>query len=102
MGKFNTSYYATQILDPLSVWRGTQIGRTNQKLIVLADNARPHTAKVALDLMKGAPHPPYSSDLSPPGFSLSGYVKRLLRGHGFVDREALLHAIGDIFRGLEK
>jgi hypothetical protein len=27
--KFNASYYATQILDPLSVWRGTQIGRTN-------------------------------------------------------------------------
>jgi hypothetical protein len=27
--KFNASYYVTQILDPLSIWRGTQIGRTN-------------------------------------------------------------------------
>jgi hypothetical protein len=43
--KFNTSYYVTQILGPLSKWRRTQAGRTNRKLIVRADNARPHTAK---------------------------------------------------------
>jgi hypothetical protein len=42
----------------------------NRKLIVRADNVRPYTAKVTLDLMehsamKGAPHPPYSPDLAP-------------------------------------
>jgi hypothetical protein len=50
--KVNASYYVTQILDPLSVWRGTQIGGTNRKLIVHADNARPHTAKVTLVFME--------------------------------------------------
>jgi hypothetical protein len=44
--KFNASYYVTQILDPLSKWRRTQVGRANRKLIVHADNARPHTAKM--------------------------------------------------------
>jgi hypothetical protein len=28
--KFNESYYVTQILDPLSKWRRTQVGRTNR------------------------------------------------------------------------
>jgi hypothetical protein len=42
--KFNASYYITQILGLLSDWRRTQVGRTNRKLWVHADNARPHTA----------------------------------------------------------
>jgi hypothetical protein len=43
--KFNSNYYVIQILDPLSKAQRTQVGRTNQKLIVHADSARPHTAK---------------------------------------------------------
>jgi hypothetical protein len=50
--KFNVSYDITQTLDPLSVWRGSQIGKTNRKLIVHADNARPHTATVTLDFIE--------------------------------------------------
>jgi hypothetical protein len=50
--QFNANYYVAQILGPISVWRGTQIGRTNRKLISHADNARPHTAKVTLDFME--------------------------------------------------
>jgi hypothetical protein len=44
--KFNASHSVTQILDPLSKWRRTQVGRTNRKLIVHPDNTRPHTAKM--------------------------------------------------------
>jgi hypothetical protein len=60
--KFNASFYITQILGPLSDWRRTQVGRTNRKLWVHADNARPHTATVTLQFMKQnammrAPHP---------------------------------------------
>jgi hypothetical protein len=88
--KFDASYYVTQILNPLSVWRGTQIGRTNRKLIVHAGNARPHTVKVTLDFMernamKRASHPPYSPDLAPPDFYVFGPVKQLLRGYEFAD-----------------
>jgi hypothetical protein len=49
--KFNASYYVTHILDPLSKWRRTQVGRTNRKLIVHADNASPHMAKMTSPFM---------------------------------------------------
>jgi histone-lysine N-methyltransferase SETMAR len=83
--KFNASYCVTQVLDPLSVWRGNQIGKTNQKFMVHADDAHPHTANVTLDFMernamKRAPRPPYSPDLAPSNFCLFGHVKQLLRG----------------------
>jgi hypothetical protein len=50
--KFNMSFYVTQILGPISDWRRTQVGRTNRKLWVHANNARPHTATVTLKFMQ--------------------------------------------------
>jgi hypothetical protein len=72
--KFNASYHVTQILDPLSKWRRTQVGRTNRKLIVHADNARPHTAKktsrfMEQNSMQRAPHLAYPPDLAPSLFT---------------------------------
>jgi hypothetical protein len=92
------SLRVTQILDPFSVPRGTQIGRTNRKRIVHADNPRPQPAKITLDFMernalKSAPCPPYSQDLALSDFDLFGYAKQLLRGYEFTDRTAFLHAI---------
>jgi hypothetical protein len=52
--------------------------------------------------MKRALCSPYSPDLSPSYFHLFGHVKKLLRGHEFTDQEALLHAVEDILRGIEK
>jgi histone-lysine N-methyltransferase SETMAR len=88
--QFNASYYVTQILDPLSKRRRTQVGCTNRKSIVHADNARPHTARMALQFMEQnltqrAPHPAYSPDLAPSDFYLFGYVKQLLSGCQFAD-----------------
>jgi hypothetical protein len=104
---FNASYCVPQILDPFSVWRGTQIGRTNRKLIMHPDDARSRTAKVTLDFMernamKRALHPPYSPDLTPSDFALFGYVKQLLRGYESTNREAFLYPVEDISRGIEK
>jgi hypothetical protein len=45
------SYCVTQILGLLSDWCRTYVGRTNRKLWVHADNARPHTATVTLQFM---------------------------------------------------
>jgi hypothetical protein len=103
---FDLVYYALQILDPLSVWRGTQIGRTNRKLIVHADNARPHTAKVTLDFMernamKKARHPAYSPNLVLSDLCFFGHVKQLLRGYELADQEVLLHAVEDILGALK-
>jgi hypothetical protein len=105
--KFNASYDIIQILDPVSVWRGTQIGRTNRKFIVHAANARPHTAKVTWDFMernamKRPPHPPDSLNLALSDFYLLTHVEQLLSGYKFADREALLHAIKGILKGIEK
>jgi hypothetical protein len=81
--KFNASYCVPQTRNALSVSRGVQIGRVNWKLIMDADIARPHTAKVTLDFMernviKRAPHPTYSPDLSPSDLYLCGHVNQLL------------------------
>jgi transposase len=57
--------FVTDILVPLLEWRKTQLGGNNRKLIVYADKARAHRARVVLKFlkqngMKRAPHPPYS------------------------------------------
>jgi hypothetical protein len=105
--KFNASYYVTQILGPISDWRITQVRRTNRKLWVHADNARPHTATVTLqsmqqNAMKRVPHPAYSHDMATSDFYLFGYIKQLLLGCEFTDRDSLLQGVRDILVGIEK
>jgi hypothetical protein len=63
--KFNAGYYIAEILEPLSQWRSIEAAGNQRKLLVHADNARPHTAKLSAQYfnenrMKSAPHPPYS------------------------------------------
>jgi transposase InsO family protein len=50
--KLNAEHYTTDVLIPLAEWRKTQIDRTDRKLIVHADNAPPHTAKMSLDFLE--------------------------------------------------
>jgi hypothetical protein len=45
--KFNAGYYIAEILEPLSRWRSIEIVDNERKLLVHADNARPHTAKLS-------------------------------------------------------
>jgi hypothetical protein len=83
------------------------MGKTDRKLIVHSDNARPHTAKKALDFfeqnrMERAPHPPYSPDLAPCDFYRFGYVKGLLAGSEFADRTELEQAVMAILDRIEK
>jgi histone-lysine N-methyltransferase SETMAR len=69
-------------------------GRTfPEKWFLLQDNARPHTAKVAMDALTeigGTPseHPPYSPDLAPCDFWAFPSMKRELRGKFRCDEEA--------------
>jgi hypothetical protein len=83
------------------------MGKTDRKLIVHSDHARPHTAKRVLDFleqngMERAPHPPYSQDLAPCDFYLFGYVRGLLAGREFADRTELEQAVMAILDGIEK
>jgi histone-lysine N-methyltransferase SETMAR len=107
--KLNASCYVTQILGPLSDWHRTQVGRTNRKLWVHADNARFHTATVTLQFMQQnamrrvpIPRPPYSPDLAPSDFYLFDYIKQLLLGCKFTDRDSLLQGVKDILGSIEK
>jgi hypothetical protein len=59
--------------------------------------------------MKRAPHPQYSSDLAPFDCYLLSiisylfdYIKHLLTGHEFPDREALLEAVRHILDGIKE
>jgi transposase len=68
--KFDTGYYIAEILERLSQWRSIEAAGNERKLLMHADNARPHTAKLSTQYfsenrMKSAPHPPYSHDLAP-------------------------------------
>jgi histone-lysine N-methyltransferase SETMAR len=105
--KLNASFYLTQILVPVPDWRRTHVGNNNRKLLVHSDHARPHTATVTLqfmqhNLMRRAPHPPYSPDLVPSNFYLFGYIKQLLSGCEFGDRDSRLQGIREILWGIEK
>jgi histone-lysine N-methyltransferase SETMAR len=76
-------------------------------LILHADNARRHTAKMKSQFMEQnsmqkAPHPAYSSDLAPSDFYLFGYVEPLLSGCQFADQDSLLQAVSDILVSIEK
>jgi transposase len=68
---------------PLLEWPKTQIDGSDRKLIVHADDARLHTARVTLEFlkqngMKRTPHSPYSPDLAPSDFYLLSLISYLL------------------------
>jgi hypothetical protein len=48
------------------------------------------------------PHTPYSHDLASPDFYLFDYIKQLLLGCEFTDRDSLLQAVRDSLGGIEK
>jgi hypothetical protein len=102
--KSNSSYYQSEIFEPLSEWRSGQAGAAGGTLIVHADNARPHTAHrsgiisqqfMEEKRMARAHHPPspYSPDLALSGFCLFDYMKHCLRGQSFEAANELFPAI---------
>jgi hypothetical protein len=99
--KFNAHGYTTRIFNEVADWRRRSGGTRPPELWVRADNARPHTAKVAIDYivhnaMKRAPHPPYSPDLAPSDFFLFGHVKRKLMGYHAEAAAELFLRVGAI------
>jgi hypothetical protein len=100
--KINGTHYVTNILCPFAVWRDTQVGKTDRKLIIHSDNARSHKAKKTLDFlelnrMERATHPPYSPDLAPCDSYLFGYIEQILASCEFAERKGLLKADMAIF-----
>jgi hypothetical protein len=83
--KWTSQHYIDHILPEICALRDA---RDRQKLVVYADNARPHLAKRVKRYLedtnlKSALHAPYPSDFAPSDFFLFGQVKRLLQGTEF-------------------
>jgi histone-lysine N-methyltransferase SETMAR len=83
--KWTSPYDIDHILPEICALRDA---RDRRKLVVHADNARPHLAKRVKQYLedtnlKSALHAPYSSDLALSDFFLFGQVKRLLQGTEF-------------------
>jgi hypothetical protein len=105
--KFNASYDIAELLKPLSQWCSIEAAGNERKLLVHADNRRPHTAMWSTQYfnenrMTSAPHTPYSADLTPSEFYLFGYVKRCLASLSFEDADQLLAAVECVLDGIEK
>jgi histone-lysine N-methyltransferase SETMAR len=107
--KFNSSYYRRELVEPLSEWQREQAGGAGRKLIIHADNARPHTHTAAVSQefkeengLERAIHPPYSQDLAPSDFYLFSHVKHCLRGQSFETADELFLAIDAVLRSIEK
>jgi histone-lysine N-methyltransferase SETMAR len=76
-------------------------------VILLHDNARPHTAQVVTELLasynwEALPHPAYSPDLSPCDFFLFGKLKSKLRGQEFQTEDAINQATKEALVELAK
>jgi len=69
-----------------------------KRVMLLHDNARPHTAAHTVDTLRDLKfevlkHPPYSPDLAPSDFHLFGPMKEHLRGHKFADDNEVMEAV---------
>jgi transposase len=95
---FNTEYYRVNSLTEFLPLRSHVNGR---RLVIHADNARPHTARKCQNFCEEnrlslAVHPPYSAELASSDFFLSGHVRYCLQGIVFASREEWFAAIHEI------
>ena len=71
-----------------------QKARNDVTILLLHDNARPHSAAQTQDLITSfrweqMDHPPYSPDLAPSDFHLFLHLKKFLGGKRFDDDDDL-------------
>jgi hypothetical protein len=93
-----------EILEGIKKWWKGEGADRAQKRVLYADDAKPLTAKLSMNLidanrMTGAPHPP---DLAPSDFFLFGDAKRELSGCSFDDADDLLTAVQEPLDGFEQ
>jgi histone-lysine N-methyltransferase SETMAR len=91
----NAQYYCKLLTGAVrKSIRKKRPGMLSGKVILLHDNARPHTANLTTTTLakmrwEVLPHPPYSPDLAPSDYHLFGPLKEHLGGKKFTTDEAL-------------
>lgn len=99
------SYFDTLIRLKMAI-KSKRPGLLSRKVVLLHDNARPHSALLNQKLLADFqweifPHPPYSPDLAPSDYHLFPTLKRQLQGKRFQNLEELKAAIGGVFQNLD-
>ena len=81
-------------------------GKLSKGVLLLHDNARPHTARATANLIGSfgwfcLPHPPYSPDLAPSDYHLFPDLKKFLGGKRFETDEELKATVLGFFHSLD-
>jgi len=88
--KINSARYSEMLIDRLKPEiRSKRRGQLSKGIVLLYDNARPHTAAHTVEILQKLKfevlaHPPYSPDLAPSHYRLIRPLKEALRGRRFT------------------
>ena len=90
----NATYYSQLLDNAKTAYRQKRCGFPIRDIILLQDNARPHTDALTMEKIETLSwttlkHPPYSPDLSPCDYHLFGPMKKTLGGKRFDDDVAV-------------
>ena len=91
----NSACYCEMLSDRLKTEiRSKCRGQLSKGIVLLHDNARPHTAARTVEAFQkpkfeALAHPPYSPDLAPSDYRLFGPIKEALWGRRFTSDQEL-------------
>lgn len=96
----NAAAYCATLTKLRRAIQNKRRGLLSSGVLLLHDNARPHTANDTQTLMKKfgweqMDHPPYSPDLAPSDFHLFRYLKEFLGGKRFDTDDEVKEAVED-------
>jgi histone-lysine N-methyltransferase SETMAR len=104
----NSEYFVNHVMAPMIAKVFPQ-GRTPHARLLHhhLDNCRVHFSKTTQQFVSGnhilhVPHPPYSPDLAPSDFWLSGHVETALVGQRFEEPEELLEAVTEFLNEIQR
>lgn len=104
----NSQYYCNMLENKVKpAIRTKRRGLLTKGVILLHDNARPHTAQITQQCIQKLgweilPHPPYSPDLAPSDYHMFGPLKEALRGKKFRSNEEVKIQVQTWLRQLTK
>ncbi|GFS84174.1 mariner Mos1 transposase [Trichonephila clavipes] len=95
---FNSGVYCTILRKLRRALQNKRRGMLSKGVLLLHDNARPHTSRTTQKLIKSIgwtvlDHAPYIPDLAPRDFHLFRYLKHSLSGKCFSDNEEVKAAV---------
>jgi len=75
-------------------------------VLIFHENARPHASGVVSEILEKygwqvLPHPPYSTDMSPPDFDLFPKLKKPLHGKRFRSIEEVSNVVTGVIRWIK-